>query len=54
MKVSSLVSAERYFSVAEDFSSYTNVAYNHPKIAEKTIKYALEKLSDISMLNTKF
>ena len=54
MKVSSLVSAERYFSVAEDFSSHTNVAYNHPKIAEKTIKYALEKLGDISMLNTKF
>ena len=54
MKTTSLVSAERYFKVAEDFSGRKAVAYNHPQMTERTKKYALEKLGDISMLNTRF
>ena len=54
MKTYSLVSAERYFKVAEDFSGRKAIAYNHPKMTERTKKYALEKLGDIAMLNTRF
>ena len=54
MKTYSLVSAERYFKVAEDFSGRKAIAYNHPKMTERTKKYALEKLGDIAMLNTSF